>query len=51
MKKEDVIQVVDWMKQNDLGFYLESKNALFGNDKLVVKSAERLYGNTGEEEC
>lgn len=51
MKKEDVIQVVDWMKQNDLGFYLESKNGLFGNDKLVVKSAERLYGNTGEEAC
>lgn len=51
MKKEDVIQVVDWMSQNDLGFYLESKNGLFGSDNLVVKSAKHLFGNAKEENC
>ena len=37
MKKEDVISAVQWMDKNDIGYYLESKNGLFGSDNLKSK--------------
>ncbi|WP_099468048.1 Cof-type HAD-IIB family hydrolase [Konateibacter massiliensis] len=49
MKKEDVIKAVDWMKEHDLGFYLESKNGLFGSDNLAEKSSLVMYGEDTEE--
>jgi HAD-superfamily hydrolase, subfamily IIB len=48
MKKEEVIKAVDWMKENGLGFYLESKTGLFGSDNFIAKAAF-LYGEDNEE--
>lgn len=48
MKQEDVVRTVDWMQANGLGFYLESKNGLFGNDALLSKTAMQLYGQDTE---
>lgn len=48
MKKEDVKMTVDWMNKNDLGFYLESKNGLFGSANFLSKAAF-LYGEDTEE--
>lgn len=48
MKKEDVTSVVQWMDKNDLGYYLESKNGLFGSDNFKSKIV-RLLGEDNEE--
>lgn len=49
MKKEDVIQVIDWMKENDLAFYVESKNGLFGSEDLFSRMAQNQYGEERPE--
>lgn len=48
MSKEATIRAVDWMNKNDIGFYLESKNGLFGSDNFVEKAA-LIYGDDSDE--
>lgn len=48
MSKEMTIRAVEWMNQNDLGFYLESKNGLFGSDNFLSK-ASFIYGKDSKE--
>ncbi|MBK8459551.1 MAG: HAD family hydrolase [Micropruina sp.] len=38
MARADVVETVAWMQERGLGFYLESKNGLFGNDRLVERA-------------
>lgn len=48
MSKEMTVRTVHWMNENDIGFYLESKNGLFGSDNFFSK-ASFLYGEDSEE--
>lgn len=49
MDKEDVIKTVDWLFENELDFYLESKNGLFGSNNLFSKIALFIYEEDSEE--
>lgn len=48
MTEEQTASAVDWMNKNDIGFYLESKNGLFGSDNFLSKAA-LIYGEDSEE--
>lgn len=48
MDKEDVQKAVDWLNERELGFYLESKNGLFGNE-YFMKMASSIYGEYTKE--
>lgn len=44
MPRGEVRRTVAWMQENGLGFYLESKNGLFGSENLPEKAAMAIYG-------
>lgn len=48
MEKEDVRKAVDWMNEREIGFYLESKNGLFGNE-YFMQTAPSIYGEKSKE--
>ena len=48
MSKEDVTSVIQWMDENDIGYYLESKNGLFGSDNFKSKLTFILGEDTKE---
>lgn len=37
-------ELVDWLRERGLGFYLESRRGLYGDDRLVGQGAALLYG-------
>ncbi|MEA5050118.1 MAG: Cof-type HAD-IIB family hydrolase [Oscillospiraceae bacterium] len=39
----DTARAVDWLKAQGLGFYLESKNGLFGSDTFLKASAKQMH--------
>ena len=49
MRKKDVVKAVDWMNENGLGFYLESRNGLFGSSNFLAKASEVLFGEDSED--
>lgn len=50
LDKEMVMQVVDWLNERELGFYLESKNGLFANEYFLPKAASVYGENTNENQ-
>ena len=48
LDKEDVQKAVDWLDERKLGFYLESKNGLFGN-QYFMQMASSIYGEKTKE--
>lgn len=48
MERADVVRAVDWMRERDLGFYLESKNGLFANENFISKAAGMFDGDSEE---
>ncbi len=41
-------KAVDWLEQNQLGYYLESKNGLFANERFMEEAITALYGGNLE---
>lgn len=41
-------ELVEWMDERELGYYLESRNGLFGNPLLPARGAAKLYGGDTE---
>ncbi len=48
MSKSQVEVAVNWLQENELGFYLESKNGLFANEHLLEKGSFVFGENTKE---
>lgn len=48
MARDDVVAAVEWLQARGIGFYLESKNGLFGND-LLVPAATFVFGGDTQE--
>lgn len=44
VSKESVIHLVDYFKENEFDFYLESNGGLFGSDHLKKRLEEMIYG-------
>ncbi|WP_066186458.1 Cof-type HAD-IIB family hydrolase [Gracilibacillus timonensis] len=49
MEKQDVIKTVDWMQEQGIAFYLESKNGLFACEHFLEKTTEKLWGEASKE--
>lgn len=43
MEKEDVLLAVEYFRHHDMGYYLESNDALFASDNCISKIREAVY--------